>query len=58
MAQVLIDRCDLVGEEGAATLPGEPCEIGILEQQRFELEPGRARLDVGEIPLRELHAPH
>ena len=58
MAQVLIDRRDLVGQEGAAVLTGEPCEDGILEQQRFEFEPGRARLDVGEIPLCELHAPH
>ena len=54
--QTLVNNVDFVRQEGSPFLCGEGREIGNFEHQGPHFEPRRARLDVREILLRELHS--
>ena len=52
----MVNKIDFVWQEGSPFLCGEGRQIGNFEHQRPHFEPRGARLDVGEILLRELHS--
>ena len=58
MPQTLVNNVDFAWQEGSPFLCGEGRKIGNFEHQGPHFEPRGARLDVGEILLRELHTTH
>jgi len=54
LPEMLVNNIDFCRKKRAALQLCEVLESGILGEERLQFEPGRLRLDEGEILLREL----